>query len=142
VYGNDEKFEIGKSKVLRKSDSDKVTVVGAGVTLHEALTAYETLKAEGINIRVVDAFCLKPIDKQLMLECGKATGGRMVTVEDHYFEGGLGEGVAGAVAEDGGVKVHRLAVTGVPRSGPGSVLMEIYGISASHIVKSVKAMLA
>ena len=87
----------------------------------------------------------------------------MVTVEDHYFEGegyrfdhsgsthhpspclsvgGLGEGVAGAVAEDGGVKVHRLAVTGVPRSGPGSVLMEIYGISASHIVKSVKAMLA
>lgn len=141
VYENTETFEIGKSKVLRKSDSDKVTVVGAGVTLHEALAAYETLKAKGTHIRVVDAFCLKPIDKQLMVECGKATGGRIVTVEDHYFEGGLGEGVAAAVAEDGGVKVHRLAVTGIPRSGPAAVLMEDYGISASCIVKAVEAML-
>lgn len=142
VYNNDEKFEIGKGKVLRKSDSDKVTVVGAGVTLHEALAAYETLKAEGTNIRVVDPFCLKPIDKELLLECAKATGGRIVTVEDHYYEGGLGEAVAGAVAEDGGIKVRRLAVGSIPRSGPGSVLMDIYGISANHIVEAVKAMLA
>ncbi|CAI7993989.1 Transketolase [Geodia barretti] len=142
VYENTETFEIGKSKVLRKSDGDKVTVVGAGVTLHEALAAHKTLQAEGINIRVVDAFCLKPVDKALMVECGKATGGRIVTVEDHYFEGGLGEGVAAAVAEDGGVKVHRLAVTGIPRSGPAALLMEDYGISANCIVKAVKKMLA
>ena len=74
-------------QVVRKSDSDKVTVVGAGVTLHEALTAYETLKKEGTNIRVVDPFTLKPIDKSLLIESAKATGGLVVTVEDHYDQG-------------------------------------------------------
>ena len=74
---------------MRKSDNDQVTVVGSGVTLHEALTAYDVLKAEGINIRVVDPFTLKPIDKQLLAECSKATNGRFVTVEDHYPEGEL-----------------------------------------------------
>lgn len=73
--------------MVRQSDNDKVTVVGAGVTLHEALTAYETLKAERINIRVVDPFTLKPIDKELLAACAKATGGLVVTVEDHYPEG-------------------------------------------------------
>ena len=75
-------------KVVRKSDSDKVTVVGAGVTLVEAVKAAETLAKEGINIRVVDPFTLKPIDKDLLLSCAKATGGRIVVVEDHYAEGG------------------------------------------------------
>lgn len=73
--------------MVRRSDSDQVTVVGAGVTLHEALTAYEDLKKEGINIRVVDPFTLKPIDKNLLVQCAKETGGRVVTVEDHYPEG-------------------------------------------------------
>lgn len=73
--------------MVRRSDSDQVTVVGAGVTLHEALTAYEDLKKEGINIRVVDPFTLKPIDKDLLVQCAKETGGRVVTVEDHYPEG-------------------------------------------------------
>ena len=72
---------------MRKSDNDQVTVVGSGVTLHEAITAYDVLKAEGINIRVVDPFTLKPIDKELLAECSKATNGRFVTVEDHYPEG-------------------------------------------------------
>ena len=74
-------------QVVRRSDSDKVTVVGAGVTLHEALSAYEDLKKEGINIRVVDPFTLKPIDKDLLVQCAKDTGGRVVTVEDHYPQG-------------------------------------------------------
>ena len=74
-------------QVVRKSDSDKVTVVGAGVTLHEAITACDVLKAEGINIRVVDPFTLKPIDGELLKECAAATDGRVVTVEDHYPEG-------------------------------------------------------
>ena len=77
---------------MRKSDSDKVTVVGAGVTLEEACKAHETLKAEGINIRVVDPFTLKPIDKDLLIECAKATGGRVVTVEDHYDQGDVVHG--------------------------------------------------
>ena len=74
-------------QVVRKSDNDKVTVVGAGVTLEEAVKAYDTLKGEGINIRVVDPFTLKPLDKDLLVECAKATGGRVLTVEDHYAEG-------------------------------------------------------
>jgi len=73
--------------VVRSSDSDKVTVVGVGVTLHEALSASEDLKKEGINIRVVDPFTLKPIDKDLLAKCAKETGGRVLTVEDHYPEG-------------------------------------------------------
>lgn len=75
-------------QVVRQSDSDKVTVVGAGVTLHEALTAYDRLKGEGINIRVVDPFTLKPIDKELLIASAKATGGLVLTVEDHYDQGG------------------------------------------------------
>jgi len=142
IYNNDETFEIGKGKVVRSSDSDKVTVVGVGVTLHEALSAYEDLKKEGINIRVVDPFTLKPIDKDLLAKCAKETGGRVLTVEDHYPEGGLGEAVAGALSEETGVKVRKLAVTGIPRSGPGSVLMDIYGISARCIKEAVKNMLA
>ncbi len=72
---------------MKQSDSDKVTVVGAGVTLEEAVKAYEELKKEGINIRVVDPFTLKPIDKELLAACAKATGGRVVTCEDHYPQG-------------------------------------------------------
>ena len=78
--------------MVKHSDSDKVTVVGAGVTLFEALAAYEKLKAEGIMIRVVDPFTLKPIDKDTLVECAKATGGKVVTVEDHYPEGTEGRG--------------------------------------------------
>ena len=74
-------------QVVRQSDTDKVTVVGAGVTLEEAMKAYETLKQKGINIRVIDPFTLKPIDKDLLIASSKATGGRIVTVEDHYAEG-------------------------------------------------------
>jgi len=74
-------------QVVRESTDDKVTVVGAGVTLEEAIKAHETLKGEGINIRVVDPFTLKPIDKELLIKCAQATGGRVVTVEDHYDQG-------------------------------------------------------
>lgn len=142
LYANDEPFQIGKGKVVRKSDSDKVTVVGAGVTLHEAITACDVLKAEGINIRVVDPFTLKPIDGELLKECAAATDGRVVTVEDHYPEGGLGEAVCGALSEVANVRVRRLAVREVPRSGPGAVLMDMYGISSKQIIQAVKDMLA
>lgn len=141
IYSNDEVFEIGKGKVVRESSSDKVTVVGAGVTLEEAMKAYETLKSEGVLIRVVDPFTLKPIDKELLVASAKATGGRVVTVEDHYAEGGLGEAVAAALCGEAGVVMKRLFVTGIPRSGPGAELMKMYGISADHVVKAVKELL-
>ncbi|MEX2663575.1 MAG: transketolase, partial [Vicinamibacterales bacterium] len=108
IYGPDEKFPIGGSKVLRQSDADVATVVGAGVTVFEALKAYDQLKADGIAIRVIDAYSVQPIDAQTMIEAAKATGA-LITVEDHYPAGGIGDAVSEAVALTG-VGVRRLAV--------------------------------
>lgn len=95
---------IGGSKVVRSSDADKVTVVGAGITLHEALKAHDQLKAEGIAVRVVDAYSVKPIDSDSLHQAARATGGRIVVVEDHWPEGGLGDAVLEAFSrsESGG----------------------------------------
>lgn len=138
VYPNDTQFEIGKGKVVRQSANDTCLLIGAGITLHECLKAYETLKAEGINVRVFDPFCLKPFDEEGVIKNAKECQGRIVTVEDHYPQGGLGETVSGAVAMETGIRVKRLAVTGLPRSGPSTKLIEMFGISASHVVDAVK----
>jgi len=142
IYSNDEAFEIGKAKIVHQSDNDKVTVVGCAVTLVEAVKAYDELKKEGINIRVVDPFTIKPIDAETLIACAKATGGKVITVEDHYPEGGVGEAVAGALSEETGVSVHRLAVKELPRSGKPMELLEKYGISSSAIVKAVHKVLS
>jgi len=138
VYPNDEKFEIGKGKVVRESDSDTCLLIGAGITLHECLKAYDELKSEGVRVRLFDPFCLKPIDAEGIISNAQACGGKIVTVEDHYPEGGLGEAVSGVTAMTSGVRVKRLAVTGLPRSGPPAELIDMFGISARHIVKAVK----
>lgn len=137
IYKNEETFEVGGLKVLRQSDRDAVTVVGAGVTVFEALKAYNELKASGTLIRVIDLYCLAPIDKKGLVSAGKATGGRIVTVEDHYPAGGIGDAVAEAVA-DAGIRVDRIAVREIPRSGKPDELLERYGISSSHIIKRVR----
>lgn len=137
IYKNDETFEVGGLKVLRQSDRDVVTVVGAGVTVFEALSAYDTLKASGTLIRVIDLYCLAPIDQAGLIAAGSATGGRIVTVEDHYAAGGIGDAVAEAVAP-AGIRVDRIAVREIPRSGRPEELLERYGISASHIVEKVR----
>ncbi|XP_071510288.1 transketolase-like protein 2 [Diadema antillarum] len=141
IYKPDEVFAVGKAKVVRQSADDKVVVVGAGVTLHEALAAADKLKAEGINITVVDPFTIKPMDAETLASCAKAAGGRVLTVEDHYGEGGIGEAVSAALSNQSGVIVRRLNVVGVPRSGPSAVLLEKFGISANCIAKAVKEML-
>lgn len=138
IYSKDEKFEIGLAKVVRQSDNDRVTVIGAGVTLHEALAAADTLATEGVFIRVIDPFTIKPLDASTILESARKTGGRIITVEDHYKEGGLGEAVQSAVAEEPGIVVTRLAVTGVPRSGKPQELLDLHGISAKHIASAVR----
>ncbi len=137
IYEPTERFEVGGSKVLRQSASDKATVVAAGVTVFEALKAYDQLRAEGIFVRVIDAYSVQPIDAKTLLEAGRQTGGRFITVEDHYAAGGLGDAVAEAVAS-AGFTVRRLAVTEIPRSGGPEELLERYGISASRIVATVK----
>ena len=138
IYGADETFEIGGLKVLRESTSDAVTVVAAGVTVFEALEAFEALRKEGTSIRVVDLYSLQPIDAKTLVRCARETNGRVITVEDHYAAGGIGDAVAAAVAPDG-FTVHRLAVREIPRSGKPEELLDRYGISAKHIVAAIKA---
>jgi len=140
LYRNDEPFAIGKAKVVRQSDNDVVTVVGACVTLAEALKAADQLKGAGVNIRVIDPFTIKPIDAATIIASAQATGGKIITVEDHYPEGGIGEAVASAVAGVPNIILKKLAVPEVPRSGKCAELLEMYGISASCIVKAVQSM--
>jgi transketolase len=137
IYGPDETFPIGGCKVLRQSDSDVAVVVGAGVTVFEALKAYDELKKDGINIRVIDLYSLQPIDAKTLTAAAAAAKGRVITVEDHYPAGGIGDAVSAAVAP-GGFTVRRLAVREIPRSGRPEELLDRYGISAPHIVKAVR----
>jgi transketolase len=137
IYCNDEKFPIGGAKVVR--EGDKVTIVAAGVTLFEALKAADTLKAEGINVTVIDAYSIKPLGKDVILAAAKKTGNTVITVEDHYAEGGLGDAVAGELSVEG-IKVHKLAVAGMPHSGKAEELLAKFGIDAAGIVKKVKSL--
>jgi transketolase len=141
IYGPDEVFAIGGSKVLRQAANDAVTVVAVGVTVFEALKAHDQLKASGITLRVIDAYSVQPIDARTLLNAARATGGRVVSVEDHYAAGGLGDAVAEAIA-GAGYAVRRLAVREIPRSGKPDELLNRYGISAVHIVEAVKDLLA
>jgi transketolase len=139
IYANDEVFTVGGLKVLRESGEDVATVIGAGITVFEALKAYDELREGKMLIRVIDLYSLAPVDAAGLIRAGRATGGHLITVEDHYAAGGIGDAVAGAVA-DAGLSVHRLAVREIPRSGKPEELVERFGISAKHIVEAVRAM--
>lgn len=138
LYKNEEPFPIGGAKVLRHKDGDKVTVVAAGVTLHETLKAADILGQQGIGITVIDAYSVKPIAADVIKAAAQKSGGNVLTVEDHYPEGGLGEAVASAVGPFG-IKVHMLAVRELPRSGKPEELLAKYGIDAAAIVEKVKS---
>jgi transketolase len=138
IYGNDETFPIGGAKVLRQGPNDKVTVVAAGITLFEALKAADALKAEGIGITVIDAYSIKPLGKDVILAAARKTGDRVITVEDHYPEGGLGDAVAGELSSEG-IRVQKLAVFELPRSGKPEELVAHYKIDFAAIVAKVKA---
>ncbi len=142
IYGPDEEFPVGGSKVVRSSDSDQVTVIGGGITVGEALKAADALAAEGVNVRVVDAYSVKPIDGAGIAAAVQATGGKVVTVEDHWPEGGIGEAVAGALVDAGlAVSIIRLAVSGMPTSGKPDELLAAAGINASAIADAVRGLL-
>jgi len=140
LYGPAEEFALGKCKVLRKSDKDVALVVAAGVTVFEALVAYEQLSKEGLAIRVIDLFSIKPIDREELITSAIAAGGIVITVEDHYEHGGLGDAVL-AVLSDSAVKAHKLAVQKIAHSGKPEELLDKFGISSGHIVKAVKSAL-
>ena len=138
LYKNEEAFPIGGAKVLRQAANDKLTVVAAGVTVHEALKAADALKAEGIGITVIDAYSIKPLGKDVIKAAAQKTNNLVLTVEDHYPEGGLGDAVAGELSADG-VKVHKLAVFELPHSGKPEELLAKYGLDSAAIIKKVKA---
>jgi transketolase len=141
IYSPDEEFEIGGAKVLRQGDDDRVTVVATGVTVTEALKAYDTLAAEGISIAVIDAYSLKPLGEDVIASAMARTRGLVLTVEDHYPEGGLGDAVAGALSQ-AGARVRKLAVYELPHSGKKDELMRQYRIDARAIEDEVRAMIA
>jgi len=116
-------------------------VVAAGVTVFEALKAHDELAKQGIAIRVVDLYSIAPIDRPTLLACARATNNLILTVEDHYAHGGVGDAVLAAVTADG-VKVHKLAVTEIPHSGKPEQLLDRYGISARHIVDKVRKLVS
>ena len=137
IYGADETFRIGGSKVLRQSAADQLTIVAAGVTLFEALKAHDQLKAAGIATRVVDLYSIVPVDQATLIDCARATGGRFLTVEDHYAHGGIGDAVLSALASEG-VRVRKLAVREIPRSGKPEELVDHFGIGVRSIVEAAK----
>ncbi len=138
IYGAEESFAIGKAKVLRQSAGDAITVVAAGVTLPEALKAHDELQKEGIAIRVLDLFSVRPVDQAALLACAQATHNTILTVEDHYRAGGIGDAVAEAV-EGAGVRVLRLAIEHIPHSGTAQQLLHAYKIDADAIMEQVRA---
>merc|ERR1712180_193200 len=138
VYDNNEVFEIGKAKVLKQSSEDCCLVIAAGITLDQAMKAYPKLEALGLKIRVMDPFTIKPIDKAGILKNAAECNGKIVVVEDHYSEGGIGDAVLDAVAETRNILVRKMCVREVPRSGPPMVLLEKFGIGTECIVKEVQ----
>lgn len=137
LYGPEEKFAVGKAKVVRQGKNDRVLVVAAGVTLFEALKAYEELKKAGIEIRVIDLFSVRPIDRETLLASARAAGNQVVTVEDHYAHGGLGDAVMEALSGER-IPVYKLAVREIPHSGKPQELIEKFGISSKSIVQKVR----
>lgn len=140
IYDNEEVFEVGKAKIIKKSDTDCVLVVAAGITLSQAAPAVEQLAAKGINVRLMDPFTIKPIDAEAIIANAKECGGRILVVEDHYPEGGIGDAVAEVVCDKRDFIVKKMCPKEVPRSGPPLVLLEKYGIGTSCIVKGVEEM--
>jgi transketolase len=140
IYSPDETFPIGGSKVVRHSDEDRVAIIAAGITLHESLRAYEQLKSEGIRVRVIDAYSVKPIDKEALHQAAEVTGGRLVVVEDHWLEGGIGDAVLNAFVGVGekAPTVVKLAVRSMPTSGTPAELLSTAGIDAEHIAQAVR----
>ena len=143
IYGSDEEFPIGGSKVVRSSDDDRVTIVAAGITVHNAIEACDALQGEGTNVCLIDAYSIKPIDAQTLRLAARATDGRLVVVEDHWPEGGLGEAVLSALAGEDteGLRFEHLAVNIMPGSGSPDELMDAAGISANHIADAVRRLL-
>jgi transketolase len=139
IYEASDEFRVGGSRVVRSSDDDEVAIVAAGITLHESLKAADALADEGLNARVIDLYSVKPVDRETLRLAAEVTGGRLITVEDHWPEGGLGEAVLSAFADDDErPRVVQLAVREMPTSGKPEELLAAAGIDAEHIAQAAR----
>lgn len=137
LYDTNEIFTIGGSKVLRQSDHDQLTIVAAGVTLFEALKAYDELQKSGITVRVIDLYSIAPIDATTLKQAATATSKLVLTVEDHYLHGGLGDAVMSALSSEG-IRLHKMGIREIAHSGKPAQLLDHYGISARAIIEKAK----
>jgi transketolase len=137
LYGPDERFAIGKCKVLRRSDHDRALIVAAGVTVQEALLAHEILWDEGTPVRVIDLFSVQPIDREELIASARAVKGNVITVEDHYEHGGIGDAVLSALSGER-IRGRKLAVRDIARSGKPAELLEHYGLNSAAIIDAVR----
>ena len=143
LYSPDEEFEIGGSRVLRSSDNDDVALIGAGITVHEALKAADILAEDGVNARVIDLYSIKPLDEETLRAAAEVTEGRLVTAEDHWAEGGLGDAVLAALSEtDDPPRLVKLAVREMPKSAKPEELLAWAGIDAEHIAAAARRLVA
>jgi transketolase len=140
IYPPETVFQIGRCQVLRESATDRALIVAGGVTVFEALAAYEILQGEGVNVRVIDVFSVQPIDADRLITAAHGAGGIVLTVEDHYAHGGLGDAVIAVLAEEG-IKCKKLAIREIAHSGQEAELLDRYGISARHIVGTLEEIL-
>jgi transketolase len=140
IYDATEPFAIGGCKVLRRSDHDALTIVTAGVSVFEALKAAETVAADGVQVRVIDLYSVKPVDAATIVAAGRETG-LLLTVEDHYAAGGIGDAVC-EVASPHGLRVERVAVPGIPRSGTPEELMDVNGLSARALTGTIRRLVS
>jgi transketolase len=143
LYPADETFPVGGAKVVRSGDADTVTLIGAGVTLHNCLAAADQLATDGITARVIDLYSVKPIDTKTLLEAARATDGKLVVAEDHYPAGGLGSAVLEALSDAGyPSRISHLAVRDLPGSGTPEELLDAAGISAAHIAQAARELVS
>jgi transketolase len=137
VYGPDEPFAVGRCKILRRSERDRALIVAAGVTVAEALRAHEMLRDQGVAVRVIDLFSVKPIDQEELIKSAREAGGIVITVEDHYEHGGIGDAVFAALSAEP-FRGYKLAVREIPRSGTAPELLKAFGIDAGRIASAVR----
>jgi transketolase len=140
LYSSNEEFPIGKSKTLKSSDKDCCLIVAAGITVHEALLAYEILIGDNIHIRIIDSYSIKPIDEEGLKQGSAKSNNTIIVVEDHYFEGGLGDAVLNVFASTSNTRIFKMAITKRPHSGKPEELIEAHEIGSKSIVDKVKSL--
>ena len=136
IYKLAESFKMGEFKILKQSSQDKIVLIGAGITLHESLKAYEFLKKQNINTAVIDLYCVKPLNTGKLINFIKAHGSKIIITEDHYREGGIGDMLCNEL-KNTSIKIRHLAINEIPHSGKMQELLDKYKISAKYIIESV-----